>query len=149
MGWDLGHRSVDRHFQSLSFNYKIPLRLIPFLSFIDANYNYTGDFSWQRGSNAMAAVTNENSQQLGQINTIQNANTKTLTGSISFNRLYKILGLKSNSNLQNSITRTLTFPGNEKSEEIEKTKKNNALKKGDYYGCQLTFIGQKGTIQLF
>ena len=53
--WDTGQ--TDRHFQSLSLNYKIPLRLIPFLNFIDANYNYTGDFSWQRGSNAMAAVT--------------------------------------------------------------------------------------------
>ena len=130
--WDgiLDTGQSDRHFQSLSLNYKIPLRLIPFLSFIDANYNYTGDFSWQRGSNAMAAVTNENSQRLGQINTIQNANTKTLTGSISFNRLYNILGLKSNSNLSNSFTRTRTFPGNEKPEEIEKTKKNNAFKKG-------------------
>ena len=83
----------NTHFQSLALNYKFPFQNIPFLSFIDANYNYTGDFSWQRGSNAMAAVTNENSQRLGQINTIQNANTKTLTGSISFNRLYNIFVL--------------------------------------------------------
>ena len=41
--WDTGQ--TDRHFQTLSLNYKIPLRLIPFLNFIDANYNYTGDFS--------------------------------------------------------------------------------------------------------
>ena len=99
--WDTGQS--DRHFQSLSFNYKIPLRLIPFLSFIDANYNYTGDFNWQRGSNAMAAVTNENGEKLGQTNNIQNANTKTLTGSISFNRLYNILGLKPKSNLSQPL----------------------------------------------
>ena len=88
-------------FQSLSFNYKIPFRLIPLLSFIDANYNYTGDFNWQRGSNAMASVTNENGEKLGQTNNIENANTKTLTGSISFNRLYNILGLKPKSNQAN------------------------------------------------
>ncbi|MEC8397623.1 MAG: cell surface protein SprA [Bacteroidota bacterium] len=91
--WDTGQ--TDRHFQSLSLNYKIPIRLIPFLNFIDANYNYTGDFSWQRGSNAMAAVTGEEGQQLGVVNAIQNANTKTLTGSISFDKLYTILRLKS------------------------------------------------------
>ena len=78
--WDTGQ--TDRHFQTLSLNYKIPLRLIPFLNFIDANYNYTGDFSWERGSNAMADVTNNGGQPLGIVNTIQNANTKTLTGSI-------------------------------------------------------------------
>ena len=126
--WDTGQS--DRHFQSLSLNYKIPLRLIPFLSFIDANYNYTGDFSWQRGSNAMSAVTNENGQQLGQINTIQNANTKTLTGSISFSRLYNILGLKYKSNVVNSFTRNPAPRENQKSDEKEKTKKNNAFKKG-------------------
>ena len=68
--------------------------MIPFLNFIDANYNYTGDFSWQRGYNAMAAVSNEEGDLLGQVNTIQNANTKTLTGSISFDKLNTILGLK-------------------------------------------------------
>ncbi len=125
--WDTGQS--DRHFQSLSFNYKIPLRLIPLLSFIDANYNYTGDFNWQRGSNAMASVTNENGEKLGQTNNIENANTKTLTGSISFNRLYNILGLKPKSNQANPFSRVRSNVGNQISEENEKTKKNNKLKK--------------------
>ena len=125
--WDTGQS--DRHFQSLSFNYKIPLRLIPLLSFIDANYNYTGDFNWQRGSNAMASVTNENGEKLGQTNNIENANTKTLTGSISFNRLYNILGLKPKSNQANPFSRVRSNVGNQISEENEKTKKNNTLKK--------------------
>merc|ERR1711991_973398 len=113
--WDTGQS--DRHFQSLSFNYKIPFRLIPLLSFIDANYNYTGDFNWQRGSNAMAFVTNENGEKLGQTNNIENANTKTLTGSISFNRLYNILGLKPKSNQANPFSRVRSNVGNQISEE--------------------------------
>ena len=56
-------------------------------------------FQLAKGSNAMAAVTNEEGQMLGIVNTIQNANTKTLTGSISFERLYTILGLKSKRSL--------------------------------------------------
>ena len=89
--WDTGQS--NRHFQTLSLNYKIPLRYIPFLNFIDANYNYTGDFSWQRGSNALFAVQSADGQFLGQINTIQNANTKTLTGVINFEKFYRMLGL--------------------------------------------------------
>ena len=63
------------------------------MSFIDANYNYTGDFNWQRGSQALSSVMSENGDKLGNVNTIQNANTKTLTGAISFQKLYSVLKL--------------------------------------------------------
>ena len=78
--WDIGE--TNRHEQSLELNYKLPFRYVPFLSFIDGNYNYTGDFNWQRGSQALTNVTSENGDKLGNVNTIQNANTKTLTGAI-------------------------------------------------------------------
>ena len=126
--WDTG--LTDRHFQSLSLNYKIPLRLIPFLSFIDANYNYTGDFSWQRGSNAMAAVVNDDGQMLGQVNTIQNANTKTLTGSISFDKLYTILGLKSKKSPFNQPFALANKNDKQTPENDEKKPKNKLFKKG-------------------
>ena len=77
----------------------------------------------------MASVTNENGEKLGQTNNIENANTKTLTGSISFNRLYNILGLKPKSNQANPFSRVRSNVGNQISEENEKTKKNNTLKK--------------------
>ena len=124
--WDTGQ--TDRHFQSLSLNYKIPLRLIPFLNFIDANYNYTGDFSWQRGSNAMASVVNEEGQMLGQVNTIQNANTKTLTGSISFDKLYTILGLKAKKSVFNQPFAKAANSPQPKTED--KKSKNTVFKKG-------------------
>ena len=89
--WNTGE--PDRHFQSLSLNYKVPLNLIPVLSFLDIDYSYTGDFSWQRGSEALANVKNEIGQTLGVVNQIQNANTKSVNGSISFKKLYAILNL--------------------------------------------------------
>jgi cell surface protein SprA len=132
--WDTGQ--TDRHFQTLSLNYKIPLRLIPFLNFIDANYNYTGDFSWQRGSNAMAAVTSEEGLPLGIVNTIQNANTKTLTGSISFDKLYTILGLKSKRSPFDQPFARATAK-NPQTQEQEKKPKNNAFRKGATYFVDL------------
>ena len=129
--WDTGQ--TDRHFQSLSLNYKIPLRLIPFLNFIDANYNYTGDFSWQRGSNAMAAVTSEAGQTLGIVNTIQNANTKTLAGSISFDKLYTILGLKSKKSPFNQPFAIAAANNNPQAQIEEKKPKKSAFRKGATY----------------
>jgi cell surface protein SprA len=84
----------NSHFQSLALNYKLPFQYIPFLSFIDATYNYTGNFNWQRGSEALAEVISDKGTPLGLVNTIQNNNTKTLTGALSFSKLYTILGLK-------------------------------------------------------
>ena len=133
--WDTGQ--TDRHFQSLSLNYKIPLRLIPFLNFIDANYNYTGDFSWQRGSNAMAAVTGEEGQQLGVVNEIQNANTKTLTGSISFDKLYTILGLKPKKSPYDKPFARGGATDNSQSLKKENKPKKSAFRKGATYFVDL------------
>ena len=88
----------NSHFQSLALNYKLPFQYIPFLSFIDATYNYTGNFNWQRGSEALAGVTSEDGIALGLVNTIQNNNTKTITGALSFSRLYSALGLETTKN---------------------------------------------------
>ena len=115
--WDLGE--TNSHSQSLSINYKLPFRYISFLSFIDGNYNYTGDFNWQRGSQALANVVSENGQRLGSVNTIQNANTKTLSGAISFQKLYSILKLTE----KNKFTPRINENKKSKSPN-KKTKKN-------------------------
>ncbi|MBN09602.1 MAG: cell surface protein SprA [Flavobacteriaceae bacterium] len=92
--WDVGE--ANNYNQSISANYKLPFRFIPFLSFLDANYNYTGDFSWQRGPEGQAEVMSEDGSKLGIVNTVQNANTKTFSGAISFQKLYSTLGLNDN-----------------------------------------------------
>ena len=91
--WDTG--DPNRHFQTLNLTYKLPFNYISFLRFIDANYSYTGDFSWQRGSDVLQEVVSDNGQVLGIVNTIQNNNSKSLNGSISTSKLYQILGLQS------------------------------------------------------
>ena len=90
--WDFG--DANRYFQSLNLTYKLPFNYLPYLSFIDANFSYTGDFNWQRGSDVLADVQNEAGDVLGIVNTIQNVNSKALNGSISTSRLYQILGIQ-------------------------------------------------------
>ena len=90
--WDFG--DPNRHFQSLNLTYKLPFNYLPYLSFIDANFSYTGDFSWQRGSDILAEVQNDLGDVLGIVNTVQNVNSKAINVSISTSSLYQILGLK-------------------------------------------------------
>jgi len=107
--WNSG--DPDRHHQSLNLNYSIPFKHFPFLSFIEANYSYTGDFSWERGSEVLEGVKSTKGDVLGIVNTIQNANTKTLNGSISINQLYRNLGFdnsKKNKSFFESLIKGLT-----------------------------------------
>lgn len=92
--WSTGEQ--NRYNQSFGLTYEIPFRFVPFIDFINGTYNYTGDFNWQRGSSALSEVTDENGDSLGVVNTIQNANTHTLNGTINFKSLYKDLKLKKN-----------------------------------------------------
>ena len=112
----------NSHFQSLALNYKLPFQYIPFLSFIDATYNYTGNFNWQRGSEALEGVRSDDGLELGLVNTIQNNNTKTITGALSFSRLYSALGLKSNNNRSQFGPKSIKVGDSTK-------KKNTILKK--------------------
>lgn len=78
--------------QTLQLNYKLPLDKIPFLAFLNSDYSYTGDYSWQRATDAFSNVDyNGVNYQLG--NTIQNANTHNLSTTITMDVLYKYLGL--------------------------------------------------------
>jgi len=93
--WDIG--TPNQHVQQLVLNYEIPINKIPVFSFVKASYSYTADYSWQRSSSAFADLPIENpdgsitNYNLG--NTIQNANSNTLTTTLNMNLLYKYLGL--------------------------------------------------------
>ena len=113
---------LNRHFHTLSLNYKLPFQYIPFLSFIDATYNYKADYSWQRGSEALANVISPEGISLGRVNTLQNNNTKTLTGNISFQKLYSVFGLKppNQNTVRRNLGRTLDSVANKKSQSLKK-----------------------------
>lgn len=84
--FDIGE--PNRHAQELQLNYELPFSLVPALDFINAQYTYTSNFDWQRGGDAIREVTNEN------VNTIQNANTHTISVAFTLQRLYDQIGLK-------------------------------------------------------
>jgi cell surface protein SprA len=90
--WDVG--IPNQHLQQLVLNYDIPINKIPLLSFVKASYSYTADYSWQRSSTALSEYVDPDTGTLYDLgNTIQNANSNTLTTTLNMNLLYKYLGL--------------------------------------------------------
>lgn len=85
----------NRHAQQMELNYELPFAKIPALDFINAQYTYTSDFDWQRGGDAINDVVREAlDDPNAAINTIQNANTHSLTAALSLQRFYDQIGLK-------------------------------------------------------
>ncbi|NHM02242.1 T9SS outer membrane translocon Sov/SprA [Flavobacterium difficile] len=89
--WNFG--SANTHNQQITANYDLPINKIPLLSFIKSSYIYTGDFSWQRSSDAFATfqALDGTVYQLG--NTIQNANSHKINAGLDMNAFYKYIGL--------------------------------------------------------
>ncbi|WP_166920679.1 T9SS outer membrane translocon Sov/SprA [Flavobacterium poyangense] len=93
--WDdyLDIGTPNQHVQQLVLNYEIPINKIPALSFIKATYSYTGDYSWQRSSEAFSKYEAADGLTYDLGNTIQNANSNTLTTTFNMGLLYKYVGL--------------------------------------------------------
>lgn len=90
--WDdfLNFGVPNRHYQKLQVNYTLPLEKLPFLRFVRAQYSYTGDFMWTKGSEILRGL--DNIPNLG--NTVQNSSTHNLNASLTMSRLYSYLGLE-------------------------------------------------------
>ncbi|WP_339838704.1 cell surface protein SprA [uncultured Maribacter sp.] len=84
--FDIGE--PNRHSQQMQLNYEVPFAKIPALDFISTQYTYTSNFDWQRGGDAILAVVGSD------VNTIQNANTHTITSSLTLQKFYDMIGLK-------------------------------------------------------
>jgi len=122
--WDgfLDFGDPNRQTQRLGITYQLPLNKIPTLSFIDATYDYSGDFQWQKGSDLFGF-------EFGQdIHTIQNSNTHRLNTSLDMNRLYRYLGLvKKPVRTVRTRTRTAGPPGGGQPAQDSKPKNANKL----------------------
>ena len=82
----------NRQTQNLGVTYKLPFDKLPMLNFIDATYQYNGNFQWQKGSDLYGELeVDGNTYDLG--NVIQNANTHNINSSLDMNRFYKYIGL--------------------------------------------------------
>ncbi|HEU4789088.1 MAG TPA: cell surface protein SprA, partial [Flavobacterium sp.] len=112
--------TANFHMQQFILNYEIPFDKIPVLSFIKANYSYTGDYSWQQSSEALSKVpSGDLIYDLG--NTVQNARTTNFNTTFNMETLYKYIGIsKSSANKPKPVT--APKPG-------EKVVKTDPLKK--------------------
>ena len=90
--WNTGE--AKSHNQSFQLSYQLPFKFFPLINFISTSYSYSGDFNWEKGSDAMALVEDELGNILGNVNTIQNANTHTVNTSFNMSKFYKNLGLE-------------------------------------------------------
>ncbi|MEX6626617.1 T9SS outer membrane translocon Sov/SprA [Tenacibaculum salmonis] len=90
----------DNYHQKLNATYKLPLKKIPYLNFITADYGYTADFDWKAGSQSIVNQVDEATGETTVLdyqdvvgNMVQNANTHSLNANINFGRFYKTLGI--------------------------------------------------------
>ncbi|WP_299551919.1 cell surface protein SprA [Seonamhaeicola sp.] len=77
----------NRQTQTLGMTYQLPLKKIPTLSFVNATYQYTGTFNWQKDSDLYGEAIGED------INTISNSNVHDINASLDMKKLYKYIGL--------------------------------------------------------
>ena len=91
----------NRHTQQLGINYALPLNKIPTFDFITANYSYTGDFQWNKGSDLFGQL-NVDGQTYNLGNSISNANQHNFNSSFDMRKLYRYLGVKKSSSKRSS-----------------------------------------------
>ncbi|TDE05245.1 cell surface protein SprA [Flavobacterium sandaracinum] len=149
--WDIG--DPNQHMQQLVVNYDIPINKIPLFSFIKANYSYTGDYSWQRTSNALSQINIDGADyNLG--NTIQNASSNNLNAAFNMDMLYKYLGLTKNTNKTQPKPKMIAPKPGEKivNTNASQVPKNNAFVDGligvltSVKNIQMNYTYNSGTI---
>ena len=94
----------NHYHQSLTGTYKVPINKLPYLNFINADYNYTADFDWQASSLSYV-------ETIG--NVIQNANTSTIGLDFDFNKFYKTVGLTKLMNGKGKVKKNTKTKGKE------------------------------------
>jgi cell surface protein SprA len=148
--FDVG--TTNFHMQQIVLNYEIPLNKIPVLSFIKANYSYTGDYSWQQASTALSNVEIGNdTYNLG--NTVQNARSTNFNTTFSMESLYKYIGISKSSTNSKPKTAVAPKPGEKivKTDPLKKINQNQFVEglKGiltSLKSVNLSFIENEGTV---
>ena len=99
--FDVGTPNI--HTQGLQVNYEIPINKIPIFEFVKANYSYTSNFQWQRGSQIFQNLQDQGIPRLG--NSIQNSQLHELNGTLDLQTLYNYVGLKKKTKKRPSAAR--------------------------------------------
>lgn len=74
-----------KYHQTLNLNWQVPINKIPYLEFVNTSLRYATDYDWQTGSQV---ALREEADTLNFGNTIQNARTIQLNGTLNFVTLY-------------------------------------------------------------
>ncbi len=120
----------NRHTQQFQLNYELPLNKLPMLSFLKSTYSYTGDFQWQKGSDALTSIeaVDDLGNPTGQVynigNSVQNGQTHTFNASLDMKKFYKYIGVEKKNFKK-------TFAAKLRPRKERKTKKLEALKAKD------------------
>lgn len=127
--WDsyLDVGTANQHMQQLVVNYEIPIDKIPVFSFIKANYSYTGDYSWQRASEALSRYTDTNGTTYNLGNTIQNAISHNLNATCNMDLFYKYVGLTKKTQSKPKPKATAPKPGEKIIDTNTLSPKNNSF----------------------
>ncbi|MCB4799883.1 T9SS outer membrane translocon Sov/SprA [Neotamlana laminarinivorans] len=93
----------NRQSQTLGITYQLPFNKIPTFSFIDATYQYTGNFLWQKTSDLYGEIelyytdpddeTNEIPGTFNLGNSVQNSSVHNFVTTLDMTRFYKYIGL--------------------------------------------------------
>lgn len=100
--WNIGES--NQHNQQLVVNYDLPINKIPIFSFVKSTYTYTGDYNWQRASDAFSTITGQDGNIYALGNTIQNANSHKLNITFNMDAFYKYVGLTKTKRIKNRPT---------------------------------------------
>lgn len=87
----------NEHHQSLQLDYSLPFEKLPALDFVRANYSYSSNFSWHKGSSIYENVEYvdefNNTQYFNLGNSVQNSSTHKINSQLNLAKLYSLFGI--------------------------------------------------------
>lgn len=145
--WNIGQS--NQHNQQLVVNYDLPISKIPIFSFVKSTYTYTGDYNWQRASDAFSTITGEDGNVYALGNTIQNANSHKLNTTLNMDLFYKYIGLTKTKNnkkkpVANKDKNTPPKPG----QQITAPKNNISSERGVFMSGLIGVLTSVKNIQI-
>lgn len=154
--WDIGQS--NQHNQQLVVNYDLPINKIPALAFIKSTYIYTGDYNWQRASDAFSTIQAEDGTIYALGNTIQNASSHKLNTTFTMDMFYKYVGLtKNKSNKSKNKTNKDKKEAPKPGQKVVAANKNISTERNIFVSgliglitsvktIQTTFVQNEGTV---
>ncbi len=145
--WNIGQS--NQHNQQLVVNYDLPINKIPALAFIKSTYIYTGDYNWQRSSDAYSSIEAEDGTLYALGNTIQNASSHKLNTTFNMDTFYRYIGLTKNKNNKAKATNSKEKGATPKpGQKVVATNKNTSIERNVFVSGLIGVVTSLKNIQL-